>query len=534
MKNLFAIVFIFSFLSLSAQPVQEWCSSNTAAKPAVFSKGKKNPSLMADSEGNIVALTRSTDPSSNSFNIYKYSPSGELIWEYTYTASVDRPVNVEVFRIDSEDNIITSGEQITYVDSGYGYQYIYGDMFVQKLSKDGELLWLFTDEENIMNSPGRNSCNAIYFDEQNNLYISCQWDNLIDTYLRNHIFCLSPEGELLWNQTFDTAIGGAINGNENQIFSVGLLKGYNIETKITIQRHNLEGELIFSNELDNYSFERWENTPVLDENGNIYLPTEYGEFGLTKFDADGNFLWEFHKESFFPINDSPDRIYSLEIDHNGNIYLSGIFYNTNAQYQGIKHITLKLSPTGNIIWENEFANPSQDFQGEIHSMSFFDDNKILLLGGVYYNGPKRVFMHIIDENGETNRLDIFDQGNGGFRKAIGVTSEDIVYTLTEYESNNMRKYHLCKYNEVVNTSQIHTTNLNIFPNPAKDKITIQGILLESIDQVQLFNAQGQLLLSNPDITDGSLEIPSSIPNGIYFLNIKVENQILQQKIFLYK
>ena len=98
----------------------------------------------------------------------------------------------------------------------------------------------------------------------------------------------------------------------------------------------------------------------------------------------------------------------------------------------------------------------------------------------------------------------------------------------------MRNYHLCKYNDVVSTSQIHNTNLNTFPNPAKDKITIQGIPLESIDQVQLFNAQGQLLLANPDITDGILEIPSSIPNGINFLNVKVENQILQQKIFLYK
>ncbi|MFZ4740940.1 MAG: T9SS type A sorting domain-containing protein [Bacteroidales bacterium] len=71
-------------------------------------------------------------------------------------------------------------------------------------------------------------------------------------------------------------------------------------------------------------------------------------------------------------------------------------------------------------------------------------------------------------------------------------------------------------------------SVKVFPNPAKDKITL--ILSKNFKnyKINLFNAYGQLILETQ-----SKEIDvSKLPNGLYFINIRLENSEINKKIVI--
>jgi hypothetical protein len=289
-------------------------------------------------------------------------------------------------------------------------------------------------------------------------------------------------------------------------------------------------EKVFNPDYD-YQFSK--EHPKFDQDGNFYIAKDKQLFKLQKFDINTNFVWEYEKPNL--TSSYSDVINDYIIDQDESIYLTGSYREEGEEQNAV---TTKLSPQGEVIWENFYDAPGQNI-GSGKSLAQFGDQKLVVIGsnynasGLENNDEVLLFF---DENGQLYQHQLIQ---GAAASEISVYNNEIIHTLSfHYANDDLIHQVICKYpeNYIVDTEtlQSRSSSFNIFPNPAKDKITIQGIPLESIDQVQLFNAQGQLLLSNPDMTDGSLEIPSSIPNGIYFLNIKVENQILQQKIFLYK
>jgi hypothetical protein len=74
------------------------------------------------------------------------------------------------------------------------------------------------------------------------------------------------------------------------------------------------------------------------------------------------------------------------------------------------------------------------------------------------------------------------------------------------------------------------SEIHVFPNPAKDKITVE--LSEQIEnpQISLINTLGQIILKDQS---RNLDV-SQIPNGIYFLNVKMEQREVNMKIVICK
>jgi hypothetical protein len=86
----------------------------------------------------------------------------------------------------------------------------------------------------------------------------------------------------------------------------------------------------------------------------------------------------------------------------------------------------------------------------------------------------------------------------------------------------------------VNTSTASTTGINnmssklyIYPNPAKDILTIEG----SYKSVDVFDILGNLVLSSEATKNINV---SSLADGVYMLNIKTENGIVAKKITITK
>ena len=543
MKKLIAIVFVCSFLSVNAQPVQEWCNATTA-RLADFdiNYDKARTELIIDQDGNLITVLTPTEENPSYIVIAKYNTSGELLWKHGLDNVEDYDLNVQQLLLDDANNLFIIGSRVLRIDSDVNYFLLLEEPYVQKVSPEGELLWEYNEEYEISRA-GANICNAAVLDEDGNIYVVGTNVGVLDITDDNIIlFSLDPNGSIRWNHFIEDGEGNDILLKDNQLYIVG--KGESDETlqndpKIQVRTFDKEGTLL-SNIINlDYSFS-YNESPKFDKEGNFYIAKKEGVFTLQKFDLNANFIWQYHKMNILPTTPSdisPDKIIDYIIDQDGSVYITGLHYSENEEEN---MLTVKLSPMGEIMWENyfNFNGQSKDLG---HSLALFDDKKLLVVGQTDGETEESYdeLLFVFNKNGQI----IWDQAlpnssapidNYHYQCAI---DNNAMYTFSFKKIDDVFfDQSLCKYmhNYTMNIDS-GSTDVNsfyIFPNPAKDKITIQGIPSESIDQVQLFNAQGQLLLPNPDITDGSLEIPSSIPNGIYFLNVKVENSILQQKIII--
>ena len=84
------------------------------------------------------------------------------------------------------------------------------------------------------------------------------------------------------------------------------------------------------------------------------------------------------------------------------------------------------------------------------------------------------------------------------------------------------------YSTIVNVRMDKANLVSIMPNPAQDFVTIRSG--ETMKQVQLFNATGQLLMNVvPANTSYMLNI-SALPKGQYSVRIQTGNEVINQKI----
>ena len=80
-------------------------------------------------------------------------------------------------------------------------------------------------------------------------------------------------------------------------------------------------------------------------------------------------------------------------------------------------------------------------------------------------------------------------------------------------------------------SNTHIQSLKSFPNPASDFVYFMHN--ENIQEVQIFNAEGQLLQTLHPFSK-HIQLPS-LANGLYFLRLKdLNNKVYHSNIVVYK
>jgi hypothetical protein len=84
-------------------------------------------------------------------------------------------------------------------------------------------------------------------------------------------------------------------------------------------------------------------------------------------------------------------------------------------------------------------------------------------------------------------------------------------------------------NGVLFTQNIENKIINIYPNPASNKVFVEAN--NSISEIKIFNNLGQMIMElNPNLN--KTEIPlESLPKGIYFVKIKyLENYVTKKLV----
>ncbi|MFK8007549.1 MAG: kelch repeat-containing protein [Saprospiraceae bacterium] len=115
--------------------------------------------------------------------------------------------------------------------------------------------------------------------------------------------------------------------------------------------------------------------------------------------------------------------------------------------------------------------------------------------------------------------------------------DDYVYFMTglsqsSVEDLNMYRYYLGEGDPPTSTEELINDEIVISPNPSSDKISIQLTEASSVfENLSLFNSNGQLILERTGLNNNRITLNiENIPNGVYYLKIKLEDEVISQKI----
>lgn len=324
---------------------------------------------------------------------------------------------VKSITTDVEGNVYTTGSFQDIVDFNPGEDSLnftsvgFSDIFIQKLDRNGNLIWA-----KHYGAPGTNLGTGIITDAQGNVYATGQFENTVTfdpgnptstltSFGMADIFLLKLDaaGNFLWvkqmgGTNYDANMAITLDP-EGNIYTTGHFSGIadfdpssgeaNLSAirnnDVFVQKLDNNGNLLWVKQMGGRGFEYgisiktdavgnvytagyFQNTVDFDPGSGIVNLTSNGKFDVfvQKLDPSGGFLWA---KQIGGTGD--DRVHQMTIDDNANIYLTGFFEDTvdfdpgsetlNYNSNGLKDIfILKLNTDGEFIWAKQIGGSSND------------------------------------------------------------------------------------------------------------------------------------------------------------------------------
>jgi uncharacterized delta-60 repeat protein len=308
-------------------------------------------SIDVDSEGSVYIVGHVWhQPEFYNITLVKFNHTGNYEWHKTYTSTGQHSDFGHKVKVDPSDNIYVSGNANM-------------DLVLSKYSRKGDLIWQNTFNTNFVWEDIQH--NFIELDSEANILIC---GNIYNQGSKEDILILkySPEGNLMWNKMWNSPgnnsdfISYELTDNalaidhHNNIFVIGTVYNPNINFSedIVTLKYNSEGVFQWQHIYDGPAND-WDIpfAITVDMFGDVYVcgltveivnslvPEDYLTFKL-----DGNsglLLW---KETFNGIGDFSDRAYSIGVDKDLNVYVTGISSNDNQIISSNRDIiTIKYS-----------------------------------------------------------------------------------------------------------------------------------------------------------------------------------------------
>lgn len=224
-----------------------------------------------------------------------------------------------------------------------------------------------------------------------------------------------------------------------------------------------------------------------DNNGSIYVACRsWGvsvnyDFVVLKFNVNGDLIWQYRYNGS---ENSYDAAKKIKIGNDGNIYASGT---VTLNSHGIQIYTVKLSPSGNLLWSDKFSR----YNSNIDS-NYVNDLQLDRYNNIYVCGKSR--------NSTTNKFD---------------------FVTIKYSDPTVIK------NQNVNVEDFRI--LQNYPNPFNPDTYLKFILSKNTNvKINIFNTSGKMLLqlANSEFTQGEHTLiwnAASFPSGVYFISYETDN-----------
>jgi hypothetical protein len=102
-----------------------------------------------------------------------------------------------------------------------------------------------------------------------------------------------------------------------------------------------------------------------------------------------------------------------------------------------------------------------------------------------------------------------------------VDSDFTTVGLAEY-MNSAKPFMDIHYTQPLSVDEFDMSNVVLYPNPVKDSFNIKG-LENTTYQLQIFTAQGRLVMTNDNFNSNQSTSTEYLSNGLYFVKLKSEN-----------
>ncbi len=456
--------------------------------------------VIADESGNVYAAGYtygSANPNGTILTL-KYNSGGTLVWSRAYSDTNLYSANANAIALDNSGNI--------YVTGWRSLQNHYRDIVILKYNSAGTLLW-----RQSYNGIGNNDDEALVMKVDNNFvylggYIFNQYGNQDYAALKYTL-----DGSFVWVKTYgnlfnpDIVRGIAVDMSGN-VYVTGESYSQTTQYDYATIKYLPDGTQSW---VSTYDYDNsWDQAKALevDGQGNVYV-TGYsnnqssGDYATIKYNTYGQVQWSKRYEG---PDGGEDGANSIAIDNYGNVFVTGFSY-SNAG--GPDYLTIKYNEQGNVSWTKRYNGNGSSF-GDIAQKVMLDTAGDVYVTGYAYYGTGRYhdFTTIKYDNasGTQDWLMSYDyNGLYDYTYALYVDRSGSVYAAGSvmFTANNTNAA-VVKYSQPMITNINNNNNLTAkefsleqnFPNPFNPSTTIKfNIPKEGNVKISVYDISGKLV-----------------------------------------
>lgn len=473
----------------------------------------------------------------------KYDYAGQELWVRKYEGGIGQ---AEAMLVDAAGNV--------YV-TGYSTENYLIDVLTFKYSPDGDLLW-----EARYNNPAGNQDKPedMAFDASGNIYIAGSSDNDEQDDVDLLLLKYDSEGNLLWDRTID-------NGDEQT--DAGYVLAIDLDGNAIVAgwtsphpylvKYSPTGDLLWEDEHVGYSTHDWWQEIETDAEGNIYVLGEISPGGepnhlwTTKYDPDGNILWE---QTYIGTSSYSCYEGGLAIMPDGGVVINGQSWDDEPTHTSI--VTIRYAADGTKLWQR------LEKAGYTHASG--DDVAVDADGNIYVTGFGYNFSYSEDiitlgysPDGDLLWTEIYAGQDypeqSDYPHEIAVDEATNVFVAAHSWGDNSNDFTTIMYMPDtigVGFTETHDVSAQIivhepWPNPFNHSTTIAYETPDVVRvQVAIFNASGSLVRT---LVDGQQEAGyhkvqfngrddsgRMLTSGIYHIWVSAGGYNVMQKLVLLK
>lgn len=229
-----------------------------------------------------------------------------------------------------------------------------------------------------------------------------------------------------WNVVYDS--GGLDDGRSiavdpisGSVYVTGSVNIIPANSDIQTMKIGTDGVVVWNKRFDSGGVETGYDVAV-DVNGNVYVigTTNIGvlyDFLTIKYDADGNVVWSRRYDST-----GSDNARGIAVDVSGNVIVTG---NSTISFSYNDVRIIKYDSAGNTVWNKRYSTGNSDASEDIA----VDGSGNIYIGGHTFDGSGQTFYLTIkiDPSGNVIWSRLFDFGGNDAGKGVAVDGSGNVY-----------------------------------------------------------------------------------------------------------
>lgn len=508
-KNKILLIFIVGLINcgnLPAQIIPTWATTYTINNPGSINEND----MVTDKSGNvyITGFTQDTVDSKYKIVTLKYNTYGQFQW---------------IQEIDS----LNYYTKIAIDDSGNVYITGFSDhnLITVKYNSQGILKWVKP-----YSSVGYNWTWDIITDDSCNVYITGLSVGGMFTTIK-----YNSSGNQMW-AALEIGANGlansyiALDDNRNVYIA---FRGLDTNWTCNTIKYNSSGikqweQIYKGNFISGLAMPRGLK---FDTNGFIYMcayTSDYtdGDYAVVKYDTIGNQIWA----SSYSFTSYGDVSKAMTIDKSGNVYVTGVIYQTGGTIDSIA--TIKFNKYGSFKWAKTY---SLGYYALDEPSAIATDT----LGNIYVTGESSDNLN--HENFATIKYDSLGNEIWVARYNNTLNSVDMANSIsldifgniyasgTNYDLN-CSSILTIKYSKDVGLQELSTASeciVNIYPNPFKTSFTLMTNVDLKNAELIIYDLFGREILKINKINNRIVTIQrNNIADGIYFFRLVDKNKII--------